>query len=54
MNYNDIIKKPIFIICIEVLFMKYISLKKIYYTDTNNYDMEYNKRFQAVTSKPFL
>lgn len=33
--------------------MKYISLKKIYYTDTNNYDMEYNKRFQAVTSKHF-
>lgn len=33
--------------------MKYISLKKIYYTDANNYNIEYNKRFEAVTTKHF-
>lgn len=42
MNYNDITKSPIFIIYIEVLFMKYISLKKIYYTDINNYKIDTN------------
>ena len=53
MNYNDITKSPIFIIYIEVLFMKYISLKKIYYTDINNYKIEYKKRFEAITTKHF-
>lgn len=33
--------------------MKYISLKKIYYTDINNYKIEYKKRFEAITTKHF-
>lgn len=33
--------------------MKYISLKKIYYTDINNYKTEYKKRFESVTTKHF-
>ena len=28
--------------------MKYMSLKKMYYTDFDNYEIEYNKRFKAV------
>ena len=33
--------------------MKYRSLKKIYYTDINNYKIEYKKRFEAITTKHF-
>lgn len=33
--------------------MKYISLKKIYYTDINNYKIEHKKRFEAITTKHF-
>ena len=38
MNYDDITKQPIFIICIEVLSMKYISLKKSRGTIQNRLD----------------
>ena len=35
------------------MFMEYIPLKKIYYTDINNFDTEYNNRFQAPSAKHF-
>lgn len=33
--------------------MKYMSLRKMYYTDFDNYEIEYNKRFKAVSTKHF-
>ena len=35
------------------VFMKYMSLRKMYYTDFDNYEIEYNKRFKAVSTKHF-